>query len=51
MAKGGNMSQWKSRWVDIPSELRNHRYVRMGTMIGFLIVSMPAAWLLSMFAR
>jgi len=45
------MSRSKIRWVRIPGQLRNNPQVRIGTMIGFVLVSMPAAWLLSMFAR
>jgi hypothetical protein len=51
MTKEGNMSRRIRRWVDIPSELRSHRQVRIGAMIGFLMVSTPTAWLFFMFAR
>jgi len=45
------MSRLRYYGINIGAELRNHRLLGVGTMIGFLIVSMPAAWLLSMFAR
>jgi hypothetical protein len=50
-AHGVKMSQSKSRWVNVLDELRDHPKVRVGTMIGFLVVSMPAAWLLSVLVR
>jgi hypothetical protein len=37
--------------VNIAAKFRSHRNVRLGTMIGFLLVSMPAAWLLVMLVR
>lgn len=37
--------------VNVAAKFRSHRNVRVGTMIGFLLVSMPAAWLLVMLVR